>query len=403
MKNSKNTKKNQKIKKNQNSKKHIILPIIVATTVGLIGLFMMRFSSAATYRQCYEGVVLRKGSDNICVKYAEQMLNIAPDTGSSVKVDNYFSYYTKAKTERFQQAKGLTKSGEIRSDTWKELCATAKTELPNVYDAAGCEVRLVGFQQAGTVNDCGTMQGGATDGEYIYFACTKWVSDKEQTKIFKYTVAGEKVMESSPFPRSKIGHANDMTYNANTKKLVVSIWDKSTTGTSGVKDKLMIVDPVTLVSERIVTTSDHTSTSNVCYNAASDQYVINGRLYDSNFVYQKMLFDNTTVNTRLGISGELGIKYDGKSTIILNQGTECDASYIYVMRVVFRQTGYNVIGVYDWSGNYVGAYRINLNDEGENMMSVNGQLYMGINEGGMSSGGDYRIDYFIKPDLVPLQ
>lgn len=243
-------------------------------------------------------------------------------------------------------------------------------------------VQDVTYTTAGHINGCGIMQGGATDGQYLYFACAS--ADSSKIRIVKVTTSGEIIKRSDAFSRSKLGHANDMTYNSKLGLLVVSTWDHG-------GGSLALIDPTDFSLKGTKHTNDGQSTSNICYNASTDQYVIGGKIYNSDFKYQ-----NKRLFTPAGVDDDANTT-EGK---VLNQGIECNSQYIYVMRVVWGQHGYNMVATYDWNGNNVGLYKINLNDEGENMSIVGSSLYMGVNEGSMSSGGSSLNDYFIKLDGI---
>lgn len=249
-----------------------------------------------------------------------------------------------------------------------------------VAHAASSDQQNVSYTIKGTINGCGTMQGGASDGQYLYYIC---VTDNDsRLRIVKTTPDGNILNQSKKFTRGQLGHGNDMTYNSKLKLLVVGTWDKG--GGKSVK----FIDPNTYEIKKTMSTNDGSSTTNICYNSTTDQYVLGGKIYDANLKYTgKRLY------TPDGVDDDANTT-EGK---ILNQGIECNASYIYVMRVVWGQNGYNVISVYDWKGENVGVYRVDkLNDEGENMALLNGVFYMGVNEGSMSSGGDFRNDYFVQ-------
>ncbi|TAH32904.1 hypothetical protein EYC58_01990 [Candidatus Saccharibacteria bacterium] len=251
--------------------------------------------------------------------------------------------------------------------------------IPTVL-AEDSAVKNIPYTLKGTINGCGTMQGGASDGQYLYYIC---VTDNDsRLRIVKVTPDGSIVNQSKKFTRGQLGHGNDMTYNSKLKLLVVGTWDKG--GGKSVK----FIDPNTYEIKKTMSTNDGSSTSNICYNSTTDQYVLGGKIYDANFKYSgKRLY------TPSGVDDDANTT-EGK---VLNQGIECDASYIYVMRVVWGERGYNIIAAYDWTGKNVGAYKVaDLNDEGENMAILNGVFYMGVNEGGMSSGGNFRNDYFVQ-------
>lgn len=251
--------------------------------------------------------------------------------------------------------------------------------------AAENEQQNVTYTRKGTINGCGTMQGGASDGQYLYFICV--TNNDSRLRIVKVTPDGKIVNQSKNFTRGQLGHGNDITYNSKLKLLVVSTWDEGRGGNTA-----KLIDPTTYEIKKSVSTNDNVGLTNICYNATTDQYVVSGKIYDGDLKYTgKRLY------TPSGVDDDANTT-QGK---VLNQGIECNSSYIYVMRVVWGQNGYNVIAVYDWSGTNVAVYKVdNLNDEGENMAILDGVFYMGINEGGMSSGGNSNNDYFVQLDGI---
>jgi len=380
--------------------KKIVIGISIVLLAGGLYVGYSLWQDVAPDAATCASKTFKVGSKNGCVKYVQQIINAAK-VGMTANTNGSFTTTTKNAVTAFQQDKKLTVSGTVDAATWKELCAVAQTVAPDAYTYAGCGTTMVKYTKLGTVTNCGTMQGGTTDGTYMYFACA--YSNGKTIKIVKYTLDGKKVAESKSFKRADLGHANDMTFNKNLNMLIVAAWDESGKGSTKIKDQVKIIDPSTFVVKGTKVLSDHTSVSNICYNDVTNQYVSNGRLYDNNFVYLKDIYDNSAVNKEIGIDKETSVTYKGKKTEILNQGITCDSSYIYIMRVVFRQSGYNMVTAYDWSGNNHGIYRVDLNDEGENISLVNGSVYMGINEGTMSSGGNSNNDYFVKLGIAPLQ
>lgn len=248
--------------------------------------------------------------------------------------------------------------------------------------AATPTIKPVTFSIAGYVKGCGVMQGGATDGKYLYYACT--ATDWKSTKIVKVSLDGTTVAESGKFTKADFGHANDMTYNSKLGLLVLGAWEED-----GDRQKVQFIDPSTLTIKYTKHLEGNDRRSNaICYNAATDQYSVVGDIFDANLQYQnKTLFSQNDIDNDTGETA-------GK---VKNQGIECDSSYIYTMRVVPGNPWYTIISVYDWSGKNVAMYKIPVDDESENMTIVNGALYMGVND-----TGKHVNDYFIKVDGITL-
>lgn len=379
---------------------HFILPVIAIFSVAAIGVSMLRLSNAAT--PLCSATTLKAGQTSACAKYAAEMLNAITGTGENVTVSSKYTTTTEAKTTRFQQTTGLTASGIIDKATWTRLCIGAKTSAPRSYKNAGCAIHTPSYKKSGVIVGCGTMQGGTTDGTYLYYLC-RHPSRNGEVNIVKYTTSGKKVATSSAFSRKQLGHANDMTYNKKLNLLVVSAWDDTEKGNNGITNKVRLIDPSSFKIKSTKTLGSYldskgktkkSSSSNICYEATRDVYVSHGKIYDATFKYVKTIYSDSAVSSDLGIT---------KEKDVLSQGIDCDSSYVYVIRVVYGQTGYNMIAAYNWDGKYVGAYRINLNDEAENLSMIDGIPYVGINEGKESSGGTSTKDYFIKLAPVSLE
>lgn len=114
---------------------HFLLPVLAVIAVGILGVYTLSFSDAAT-TGCTDKI-LQKGSKNSCVKYAERMLNATSSTGSDVHVDSKYTSSTVKKTKRFQKKQNIEVNGIVGTETWVKLCeqsysgsaAKAKTKV----------------------------------------------------------------------------------------------------------------------------------------------------------------------------------------------------------------------------------------------------------------------------------
>ncbi|MEO5948888.1 MAG: peptidoglycan-binding domain-containing protein [Candidatus Saccharimonas sp.] len=357
----------------------------------------------------------KPGGNNTCIKYFQQMM-IATDKSlaNTVKANGRLDSNTKKAVTAFQKTNGLTASGTINPVTWKKICTLAETKARDAYNRAGCAITMAKYTRIATIKGCGTMQGGTTDGTYLYFACTEPRGKNDvNINVVKYSTSGKKIDSSEAhgkvYHRAQLGHVGGIAYDQATKQLVISIWDDDTPGNNGIKNKVRFMNPKTFEISNVISSTSSRAIRDICHKPNSNEYVSRGSLYTLDTVnnikqltYKKQLYDNGAVDDEIGITYEKTVKYkDAKgkvqtTNIIENQSIACDSTYIYILRVIYRQTGYNVIAVYDWNGENVSAYRIDLNDEAENVSVINGALYMGINEGGESKGGKSANDYFIK-------
>lgn len=251
-------------------------------------------------------------------------------------------------------------------------------ELAAARDWHGIEALLLPYGR--TVGRCTTvcslytderfpvLQGGGTDGKYLYFAHMTWVKDGIQTGIIgKYDPETGKLLQKSE--EMPIDHANDITYNDKTGLLVI-------THNAPNRSVISYVDPETLryLGSRDIGYDIYC----MSYNERRDQYAV-GKSYgmdfaltDSDFV---KLRDFTAVNTRY-----------------VTQGMTSDDDYLYF--VLHRLP---CIVKYDWDGNFVEYIPLDRkSDEPENIMFVGGRMYLGFNVWGK----DHAIG---APELVAVE
>lgn len=236
-----------------------------------------------------------------------------------------------------------------------------------------------------------TMQGGTSDGTYLYFA---YESPVAGGVIAKFDMSGKLLKKSTIYKPSQIGHANALAYNSRIKKLALSVWrpDAKTSN----KDKVAYVDPTTLKITSYATVQPSATVTNICYEPTADRYEANTRLYDGNLQVIK-----TGVYS---LSETLLKQYNDKDS--LGQGITCDANRIYVIRYYPNKTRpHTHLYVFDWSGTLTAVYNIKgLKDEAENVFVVAGKMYMGVNNGTTYLGhtADNKNDYFVRLNGVPL-
>ena len=211
------------------------------------------------------------------------------------------------------------------------------------------------------------VQGGGSDGTYFYMAMIDSNAAPGEGIIRKIDIKTKKVVKTSEV--LTLGHCNDITYNEKTGQLVVSFCE------SPYYDRAYFVDPDTLTITGYQTLSEGFYA--IAYSSERDQYVTarNGgqymTIYDGNFKPIKTLT----------------VKPTGYTT----QGIECDENYIYCVQYVK-----NVLLVYDWDGNLLTETILRFGQEPENVMIVDGQMYVGCNNSSWSGGE------IVTVDLVPI-
>lgn len=236
-----------------------------------------------------------------------------------------------------------------------------------------------------------TMEGGTTDGKYIYIA---FENPTGGGYIAKYDLKGKLIKTSARFTPAQIGHANGMTYDKVRNRLVLAVYraegKKILNGS-----KVIHIHPDTLKITISRNVSPEANVTNICYNAATNQYVSNGKLYDANLkLIRKNVYNY----------GKYLKMYGDKNTA--GQGIACNASNIYVMRYYPDKTKpHNHIYIYDWSGKLVSVYNVKgLMHEANNIFILNNQLYMGVNNGFTYQGkkSDNKNDFIIRLNDIPV-
>lgn len=213
------------------------------------------------------------------------------------------------------------------------------------------------------------MQGGCTDGKYLYMAMENqtFASDNHHSYIYKYDLETMKQVARSE--ALQLDHSNDICYNPDTGMLVV-------VHNAPRRTKISFVDPETLS----VTGTKNLSYEifSIAYNGTRQQYVI-GLSHGQNFMILDKDFNRVKMCTV-------------QSTGYTTQGMECDDDFIY-----FIQYNKNVIVVYDWSGKRVNIIDVSLNSgEPENICLVNDVFYVGCNNAKWTGGAVYKMQIIKK-------
>lgn len=237
-----------------------------------------------------------------------------------------------------------------------------------------------------------TMQGGTTDGTYLYFA---YANPAGGGTIAKFDFNGTLIKGSGVYGVSALGHANALAYDSRRHRLIMPTFRVE--GNNIVNGaKLAYIDPSTLQVTQYVNVQPKATISNICYNPATDQFAANGRLYDADFnLKNKSLYKyGSAVLKKYG---------DGNS---FGQGIACNTRYIYVIRYYADTTKpHTHVYMFNWSGKLLSVYNVkDLNDESESIFIANGQLYMGVNNGStyLGKSSDNKNDYFIRLNGLPL-
>lgn len=198
------------------------------------------------------------------------------------------------------------------------------------------------------------LQGGCTDGEYMYFAMNDTKKEDSRSIIYKIPLGKRTpVMQSEPLPTD---HSNDMTYDPVNHRLVVC-------HNAPNKQMLSFVDPDTLTV---------TGTHKLGFKAYCIQYVAEKERYV------------------IGVAGTMDVavldpdfnelqRLTGEKTGFTKQGCDADENYIY-----FIQYNKNCVVIHDWDYNRVAVIDVPLTGcEPENIFHVGNDFYIGCASGGL--------------------
>lgn len=208
------------------------------------------------------------------------------------------------------------------------------------------------------------MQGGCTDGKYLYMAMENqsFAGDNHHSYIYKYDIATMKEVARSE--ALQLDHSNDICYNPNTGMLIV-------VHNAPRRNKLSFVDPetLTITGSKLI----DFEIFSLAYCQERQQYVI-GISFGQNFAILDKDFNRVKL-------------YQVNSTGYTTQGVECDNDFIY-----FIQYNKNVIVIYDWSGKRVTIVDVSLtNCEPENICLVDDVFYVGCNNAKWTGGLVYEM------------
>ena len=180
--------------------------------------------------------------------------------------------------------------------------------------------------------------------------------------IAKFDLTGEEEVKYSA--KLKMAHSNDMTYNSNTKQIIVC-------HARGNERGLTILNAATL--EKVGGKEDiGFAFHGIDYNAANDCYVV----YTGSTHYCYILNANF----------EPIMKYESKNVrpdvegTLSPQGMGCDDKYIYYLYAWSGDaaTHEQIISVIDWNGNHITNIRFSFDEEAETIIFMNNKIYVNV-------------------------
>lgn len=229
------------------------------------------------------------------------------------------------------------------------------------------ELRVRAGQKMGRYD---TMQGGCSDGKYMYFVLLSKV--KKRCKIAKVRISTKKVVKvSKPL---KLNHGNGLTYNSDTKRLVVAHGEGSRYALTEInKNSLKLVRthyiyaPSTLPGATQAQLKNYKGFGSIAYSPTEDIYV--GLLYKShNLVFLDSdfkIFKYVTLSKKKGQIYQC-VEVAGDNILIGESfGTT-------------KAKSYNILSTYNWDGSYVTTTRLQKSYELENVFVAGTAVYAGF-------------------------
>lgn len=273
-------------------------------------------------------------------------------------------YFTEHFLVKDESGRILILFGEYKSEKIQQGLADAISDKP------GFSTKSTKLYDVPAVSGKRIMQGGCTDGKYMYYAMVN--SGSTQTAfIHKYDIAtGKKVASSKALSTD---HSNDITYVPATNQLLVCHNAPRNTILSVVNaDTLEFVKEVELPFKIF----------SISYQPDREVYVVgisggqDFSILNKNFKVDKNYLPATD-------------RFTAVDTEFTTQGVETDINYIY-----FVQYKTNVIMVYDWKGKYVNQIVLDIpsNTEPENISVVGDYFYIACNNSKWSGGVVYKTE-----------
>ena len=222
-------------------------------------------------------------------------------------------------------------------------------------------------------------QGGCTDGEKYYYQVFLYRDndsgqEENEVRILKYDIARDEVVQMSRDLR--LHHANDITYNSKTKKLILC-------NNAPHRNRLTVIDPETLEPERTVELA--VDVFGISYIASRDAYVV-GISFTKSFCLLDSEF--RVIEGSHQEPSPLTMHF-------VNQGICSDEKYVYFAFWDAQNVRENpenfqsAIAVYHLDGGYVGQIYFDVATcEPENISFHEGQLWL------LAGSGDGSISCF---------
>lgn len=236
------------------------------------------------------------------------------------------------------------------------------SDFLNAKDRFAVETELVFDIPSIDENFC-IMQGGCVTDNYIWVLIVgveNYYNDfAKECYIVKYDRATMEEIGRSD--KLKLGHANDMTYVAETNELYVA---------QCFANQVSIVDPESLTIKETICLDLYFSVYAIDYNPSKDSFVMGvGQAGMAMFDRELNLYDTAMP----------------QDTTLVTQGICADDQYVYHVLYSTKSNTEepdNMIFVLDWEGNLITKVPIGLEGyEPENISLVGNTFYIGCNDG----------------------
>ena len=225
------------------------------------------------------------------------------------------------------------------------------------------------------------VQGGGTDGKYMYACVLNATEDDPSCMILKYDLKTHNRVKVSK--ELKLGHANDMAYNPDEHILLVA---HCNSGISPADGRISVFNPDTLELIKTISLTEGSDIS-ITYNRETKQYITVG--VQNNYVY---IYDSDfnlvrTISSFGMCKGMFDGKYCGD---YLMQGIETDGKYLYIsdwhggsefltLKSIEEETSVHIHVMDLETGRPLEKIELGLHREIENFGLIDGKLYIWTN------------------------
>lgn len=234
------------------------------------------------------------------------------------------------------------------------------------------EMKMTKVCTVAAIENLHTLEGGCTDGRYIYQTLIDPDAEKNDLptpgRLVKIDVATMRTVMTSDV--LYVDHANDVTYNSKTKELIISNNIPNYT-------RLTFVDPETLTVK---------GSKDITSSVYSVVYVGSGDFYYAGI---SKTFNVVEMDADFNVKDSFGMNEAQNVDGIVRQTLETDGKYIYS---VFYKP--NSIYKYSVDGEFIGKCTLPIaENEAENIFFIGDSIYVSYNILGAANGGEiYKLE-----------